>query len=195
MNSKTIITLGGLLLSICGWFVWNFAIGAIFPSHLEIYQVHDTFLQNFGRTLNYWATMVLLLLTLISVELFWGAVRRVYFPNNTDRMQRAEKDPGAMRNYDEYFEELRGERAGSADDDDDNNKAAAEKRSTSAKVTPAASPGGPWARNSEQAARGKRGRRPSGEYARQSVVEPVLEEGTGHGPYGDASRARNDGWV
>jgi len=175
MHSKTVITVAGLLLSICGWFVWNFALGAIFPNDLDIYQVRGTFIQNFGKTLNYWATMVLLLLTLISVELFWAAIRRIYFPNDTDIMQRVEKDDEMMRRMEMELDRERGE-----SEEEPQRQAAADVPMVVAPTPP---------RNTVENAGGRWTRR-SGDYNRQSIVEPVEEETVGYSPPRERQRPR-----
>jgi phospholipid-translocating ATPase len=189
MHSKTILTFAGLLLSICGWFVWNFALGAIFPNDLNVYQVRGTFIQNFGRTLNYWATMVLLLLTLVSVELFWSAIRRVYFPNDTDIMQRVEKDDEMMRRMEAELDKERGE----AEDESRVTKQQQLNDVPAVASTPPMPQHGRRPRNSEEYAGGKWGR-PSADYNRQSTVGPVEEEAQGYSPPREMQRMR-DRWV
>ncbi|PKS07259.1 hypothetical protein jhhlp_005861 [Lomentospora prolificans] len=92
MHTKNIITFAGLFLSITGWFMWNLLLGAIYPDGLQIYQVPNAFMHNFGHTLTWWAIVLLVLLSLIVVELVVSAVRRVYWPGDWDIMQRVEKD-------------------------------------------------------------------------------------------------------
>lgn len=57
-----------------------------------IYIVRDAFIHNFGRTLNWWVIILMELATLIVLDLAVQSVRRVYFPNDVDLMQRMEKD-------------------------------------------------------------------------------------------------------
>ena len=92
MHSKTVITFGGCFLAILAWFVFSLLIGEIYPGGMNIYLVRRAFLDNYGRSLAWWATALWMLLTLIVIELIVGAVRRVYFPNDYDVMQRLEKN-------------------------------------------------------------------------------------------------------
>lgn len=94
MHNKTIVTFIALFLSIAGWFLWSLIIGEMYPDGMGIYLVQRAFLDNYGRTLTWWATGLLVLLTLIVVELIVGAVRRVYWPGDYDVMQRLEKSGG-----------------------------------------------------------------------------------------------------
>jgi phospholipid-translocating ATPase len=57
-----------------------------------IYIVRDGFTQNFGRQLLWWATVLVGLAALVVAELVVQALRRVYWPNDQDLMQRIEKD-------------------------------------------------------------------------------------------------------
>lgn len=94
MHNKTIVTFIALFLSIAGWFLWSLIIGEMYPDGMGIYLVQRAFLDNYGRTLTWWATGLLVLLTLIVIELIVGAVKRVYFPGDWDVMQRLEKSGG-----------------------------------------------------------------------------------------------------
>jgi phospholipid-translocating ATPase len=68
------------------------ALSGIKPTSFGPYIVRDAFLDNFGRTLQWWTIVLLELITLIVIELVVQAVRRVYFPSDQDLMQRIEKD-------------------------------------------------------------------------------------------------------
>ena len=56
------------------------------------YIVRDAFIDNFGRKLRWWTTVLLELTALVVAELAVQAVRRVYWPTDQDLMQRMEKD-------------------------------------------------------------------------------------------------------
>ncbi|GKU02113.1 phospholipid-translocating atpase [Fusarium langsethiae] len=92
VHTKTVITFGGCLISVAGWFLWMVALSGIKPTSFGPYIVRDAFLDNFGRTLQWWTIVLLELITLIVIELVVQAVRRVYFPSDQDLMQRIEKD-------------------------------------------------------------------------------------------------------
>lgn len=92
VHTKTVITFGGCLVSVAGWFLWMLALSGIKPATIGPYIVRDAFIDNFGRTLQWWTIVLLELITLVVIELVVQAVRRVYFPSDQDLMQRIEKD-------------------------------------------------------------------------------------------------------
>ncbi|KAH7318174.1 hypothetical protein B0I35DRAFT_451189 [Stachybotrys elegans] len=97
MHSKTIITALGLIISVGGWFLWNMILSAAYREQAGAYVVRHGFIDNFGRQLLWWATLLLALTVLIVAELVVQAIRRVYFPSDEDLMQRVEKDSIAQK--------------------------------------------------------------------------------------------------
>ncbi|WQF79531.1 Putative P-type ATPase, HAD superfamily, P-type ATPase, transmembrane domain superfamily [Colletotrichum destructivum] len=91
MENKNVIILIGFLLSVGGWFLWNIILSAAFQNVMRIYQIRHAFLQNFGRTLSFWTTILLALAAVICLELVVDAIRRVYWPRDVDLMQRLER--------------------------------------------------------------------------------------------------------
>lgn len=67
-------------------------LAAIYPEKVNLYPVRHAFLDNFGRRLQWWATILLELMTLVVMELVVQSIRRVYWPTDQDLMQRMEKD-------------------------------------------------------------------------------------------------------
>ena len=49
-------------------------------------------MQHFGRTLNWWVIVFLLVGALVVLDLCIQAIRRVYFPSDVDLMQRIERE-------------------------------------------------------------------------------------------------------
>ncbi|KAM5378242.1 hypothetical protein ACJA88_005976 [Fusarium oxysporum] len=92
VHTKTVVTFGGCLISVAGWFLWMLAISGIKPKSFGPYIVRDAFIDNFGRTLQWWTLVLLELIVLIVIDLVVQAIRRVYFPGDQDLMQRIEKD-------------------------------------------------------------------------------------------------------
>ncbi|KAG7122740.1 phospholipid-transporting ATPase DNF3 like protein [Verticillium longisporum] len=90
--SKTIISFLGVFLSVGGWFLWNLILSGIFEESLRIYQIRRAFIDNFGRTVNFWAVVLVALGAVLVLELLVHAMRRVYFPHNVDLMQRVERE-------------------------------------------------------------------------------------------------------
>ncbi|KAG9252170.1 uncharacterized protein F5Z01DRAFT_676059 [Emericellopsis atlantica] len=89
---KTIIIFGGFALSVAGWFLWMIIISQTYEAVAGIYVVKDGFLHNFGPTLAWWTIILLELAALVVIDLAVQSIRRVYFPNDQDLMQRVEKD-------------------------------------------------------------------------------------------------------
>jgi phospholipid-translocating ATPase len=97
LHSKTVITFGGFIISLGGWFLWNVALSGVYPSTFAIYNVRNSFVDNFGRRLLWWSTLLLSLVTPIIIELVVQSIRRVYWPNDQDLMQRIEQDSDSKR--------------------------------------------------------------------------------------------------
>lgn len=89
--------MAGFFLSILGWFLWNLILSGLYRKSFGPYIVRDAFIDNFGRQLKWWATVLISLGALVVVELVIQAVRRVYWPTDQDIMQRIEKDANATR--------------------------------------------------------------------------------------------------
>ncbi|EGY23631.1 phospholipid-transporting ATPase [Verticillium dahliae VdLs.17] len=92
MHTKTIISFLGVFLSVGGWFLWNLILSGIFEERLRIYQIRRAFIDNFGRTANFWAVVLVALGAVLVLELLVHAMRRVYFPHDVDLMQRVERE-------------------------------------------------------------------------------------------------------
>ncbi|KAG5976494.1 hypothetical protein E4U55_007305 [Claviceps digitariae] len=97
LHHKTIITFGGFFVSVAGWFLWCLFLSGTYPRKVGKDMVRKGLLQNFGRQLSWWTTLLLALATLVVMDLVVQAVRRVYWPTDQDLMQRIEKDEEARR--------------------------------------------------------------------------------------------------
>ena len=97
VHTKTAITFGGFIVSVGGWFLWNIILSRLYPTKTNEYIVRDAFLENFGRQLGWWATIMVTLSALVAMDLVVQAVRRVYWPTDQDLMQRIEQDKDAKR--------------------------------------------------------------------------------------------------
>ncbi|PTB69437.1 phospholipid-translocating P-type ATPase [Trichoderma citrinoviride] len=91
-HSKSLIPLLGLAIELTGWFIWNLALSAVYQPTVSPMTVRDDFIQDFGRRLSWWTTLLLGLVTPLIMELAVQAIRRVYWPTDQDLMQRVEKD-------------------------------------------------------------------------------------------------------
>ncbi|KAF6819097.1 phospholipid-transporting ATPase DNF3-like protein 2 [Colletotrichum sojae] len=108
MENKNVIILAGFLISVGGWFLWNILLSAAFKAEHRIYMIRHTFLNNFGRTLNYWAVIFITLSAVIVLELLINAIRRVYWPQDVDFMQRLEKDDRKKQKNESNMEQADG---------------------------------------------------------------------------------------
>lgn len=96
-HSKTVIIIGGALLSVFVWFLFLIVISRIYEQAIGIYIVRDAFLENFGRRLVWWTIGLLEVGALVVMDLVIQAIRRVYWPTDEDLMQRVEKDEAARK--------------------------------------------------------------------------------------------------
>ncbi|ATY66866.1 P-phospholipid-flippase [Cordyceps militaris] len=92
LHSKTVITFTGYVITTGGWFVWLLILNKLISPAMNVYLVHNTFTRNFGAHLQWWTALLLALTGPIMLELVAQSVRRVYWPTDTDLMQRLEKE-------------------------------------------------------------------------------------------------------
>lgn len=69
----------------------------MYPQRVGKDMVRRGFLDNFGRQVSWWTTLLVALATLVIMDLVVQGVRRVYWPTDEDLMQRIEKDAGARQ--------------------------------------------------------------------------------------------------
>lgn len=69
----------------------------MYPKKVGKDMVRRGFLDNFGRQLSWWTTLLVALATLVVMDLVVQGVRRVYWPTDQDLMQRIEKDSSARK--------------------------------------------------------------------------------------------------
>ncbi|KHN94912.1 ATPase, P-type, phospholipid-translocating, flippase [Metarhizium album ARSEF 1941] len=97
LHSKTVITFGGFIISVAGWFLWCLFLSGMYPPKVGKDMVRRGLLRNFGRQASWWTTLLVALAALVVMDLVAQGVRRVYWPTDQDLMQRMEKDAGARR--------------------------------------------------------------------------------------------------
>jgi hypothetical protein len=106
VHNKNIFIFLGAFLSILGWFLWNILLSVLYPTSDGTYLVKDSFLKKFGRDLIWWATVLVTLMAVVTLELVVNAMRRVYWPHDQDFMQRIERDQGVSSIFREHALEL-----------------------------------------------------------------------------------------
>ncbi|KAI1452393.1 phospholipid-translocating P-type ATPase [Annulohypoxylon moriforme] len=104
-HHKTAITFGGFAISIIGWFVWNFFIGAIYPLRFGIYVVRGSFVHEFGNKLGWWATAGATIAAVVTLELGLTALQRIYFPRDQHLWQEIEREGGVKEVLKEHAAE------------------------------------------------------------------------------------------
>lgn len=118
LHSKTIITFIGYIITTGGWFVWLLILGKVVSPVVDVYLVYDTFTRNFGGHLSWWTTLLLTFTGPILLELVVQSVRRVYWPTDTDLMQRLEKETDAPQLRELFAQDAEAAAAVPHDDDE-----------------------------------------------------------------------------
>lgn len=96
LHHRTIITFGGLFLSIAGWFVWDLFLSGIYAKGPAPYVVRGQFIEGFGKSKMWWLMVFIILSALIVFELSVSAIRKSLWPTDQDLMQEVEHIDGVM---------------------------------------------------------------------------------------------------
>lgn len=96
LHNKTIVTFIGFFISVAGWFLWNLFLAAIYSRKPSPYAVRDSFMKTFGKDPIWWLTVIMVLAMVILLELGITAMRRIFWPQDQDLMQEAEKYSGVL---------------------------------------------------------------------------------------------------
>ncbi|EAQ86327.1 hypothetical protein CHGG_07580 [Chaetomium globosum CBS 148.51] len=94
VHDRTAVIMGGMAVSILGWWVWNVLLSALFRGAIGPYVVRDAFLEGFGRDGMWWLVHFIVLSALVVFELGVSAVRRALWPSDRDLMQEVEHVQG-----------------------------------------------------------------------------------------------------
>lgn len=106
LHNKTIVTFIGFFISVAGWFIWNLFLSAIYDPRPGPYIVRDAFIHNFGTRPTWWLTAIMALSIVIVFELSVSAVRHIFWPQDQDLMQEAEKYAGVLDVMKEHAAEM-----------------------------------------------------------------------------------------
>ncbi|KAL1841892.1 hypothetical protein VTJ49DRAFT_6414 [Mycothermus thermophilus] len=90
VHDRTAIILGGMFLSLLGWWLWNVLISLLYPAKLGLYVIHEAFLKEFGRAPMWWLVHFVVLSALVVFELAVTAMRKSLWPTDRDLMQEME---------------------------------------------------------------------------------------------------------
>ena len=140
VHSRTAIIMGGFVLSLLGWFLWNVILAALFSARVGPYFVRDAFIKGFGQTWMWWCVTFLVLAELTVYELAIKVVRRTLWPTDQHVMQEMEEVNGVK--------DLCSERGESAGGDGGKDGAMSIKTVTSASSTAEGRFSWPWERHS-----------------------------------------------
>ncbi|KAF1732398.1 putative phospholipid-transporting ATPase [Beauveria bassiana] len=126
LHSKTIITFAGYVVTVGGWFIWLLILTKAISPAMNVYLVYDTFIRNFGARLEWWIMLLLALTGPLMLELVIQSVRRVYWPTDTDLMQRMEKDADTQQMQALFDQDPESHRHDDHDSHDDEEEASAD---------------------------------------------------------------------
>ena len=101
MRSKSIMAAISLICSIGGWFLWNIILSATYNPTSQIYKVRDSLFHKFGRSFNWWLTLILILASAIVFEIGVSSLRAAFFTTQEDIFAVLEKDPGVKGRFEE----------------------------------------------------------------------------------------------
>ncbi|OAK93911.1 phospholipid-translocating P-type ATPase [Phaeosphaeriaceae sp. SRC1lsM3a] len=99
-HSKTLTNALAIFLSVGGWFLWNIILSTAY-AHKSIYFVRRTFLLTFGRSLHWWACLLIILLAVLIFEFSTQTLRTAFFPSDVDVFRALEKDAHVKRRFEE----------------------------------------------------------------------------------------------
>ncbi|KAJ4288253.1 drs2 neo1 protein [Collariella sp. IMI 366227] len=94
VHDRTLVILGGMVVSMGGWWLWNIVLSALMKKTVAPYVVRDAFLYGFGSNGMWWLVHFVVLSALVVFELGVTAVRRSLWPTDRDLMQEVESVQG-----------------------------------------------------------------------------------------------------
>ena len=100
LHNKSITCVVAMVLSIGGWFSWNFILTSIYTNNV-VYDVKDGFLDRFGRNALWWLTLVLIVSSFWAFEIAVKILRASWAPSDVDVFQELEKDPVIRARFEE----------------------------------------------------------------------------------------------
>lgn len=99
MHNKSIVAGIILFLSIGAPFLWNLIFAAAYPL-TTAYHVRGGFFIGFGQNPTWWLTLIFIVVCVYMYELSISALRKAFFPTDTDVFQELEQDKAFMARYD-----------------------------------------------------------------------------------------------
>ncbi|KIV93301.1 hypothetical protein PV10_04526 [Exophiala mesophila] len=106
LHNKSVTAIIAIVLSVGGWWLWNFILTATYDPTDEIYYVRRSLLVGFGRNLLWWLVLILTVLSVCVFEFVIKAIHVKFFPNDVYVFQALEKDPEVKRRFEEASADL-----------------------------------------------------------------------------------------
>jgi phospholipid-translocating ATPase len=98
MHNKSIVAAITLFLSVGAPFLWNLIFAAAYPL-ATAYRVRGGFFTGFGQNPTWWLTLIFIIISVYMYELCISALRKAFFPTDTDVFQELEQDKAFMARY------------------------------------------------------------------------------------------------
>lgn len=98
MHNKSIVAGITLFLTVGAPFLWNLIFAAAYPLTTP-YHVRGGFFIGFGQNPTWWLTLVFIIVCVYMYELSISALRKAFFPTDTDVFQELEQDKTFMERY------------------------------------------------------------------------------------------------
>lgn len=98
MHNKSIVAAITLFLSVGAPFLWNLIFAAAYPL-TTAYRVRGGFFTGFGQNPTWWLTLIFIIISVYMYELCISALRKAFFPTDTDVFQELEQDKAFMARY------------------------------------------------------------------------------------------------
>lgn len=73
---KTVIVGVSFLITVAGWWAWNGFMASAYSDNLSPYDVKYGFTKTFGNDWNWWLTLIIVLMILITLEMIYQSVKR-----------------------------------------------------------------------------------------------------------------------
>lgn len=91
MHSWSILNYSFFFISFCGWWVWSLLQAGVYKTE-KIYYVKDAILTGFGKQVEWWASLLLVISSLLLLDVGVQALRVVLYPTEEDCFREIQTD-------------------------------------------------------------------------------------------------------
>lgn len=88
----TWIPITSLIVTIAGWWAFNFFLSGIYARTPGPYYVRDAFTDHFGAELLWWAVLLVVAMVVMVIEITIEVVRKRFWPTDVDLWQEMEAE-------------------------------------------------------------------------------------------------------